>query len=759
MSGGGPQADATARLTHLLGYVKEIAGLGRADADAATELPLSTDGPVVLHEAPLRKLLELRSADGQPSLWLSGDGRSGVWLKLRRPDGASSKDSALHKQACAVYATLFSLRQEALREGHGAQLMVGVGLIRGKIGATAVDHPLVLLPADLELDRDGALVVSMAHASQASLWPFPGLPAAAPGVVQINKCAQDYGLVGTNQPPAPSDREKWEPLLSRAAHCLASDGQYVAGPPKKTKGVGYSAHKGPLQVHNTFVLFSRDSESSGDHTVAKDADALVEALRQLPPGALPAALGRLAGVYGLPVVPVGPAAAPSSGFGSLLLRTISRGYLGGGAAAADARQDSFLYFGLPANEQQEAVVETLQRQGCAVLLGPPGTGKSQTIANVICHYLATGRRVLVTSKGEPATEVLRQMLPDGIRELTISLGGGDSGSFRRLEGAVEHLADHVAGAPADKLKEAAERLQQRFESIQKQIDDIEAADAKRAEKYFPPTSPDRAPLEGLHLHPENLEMLGLAHKSGCTMVNLADAVVEVLALAPAGAAGGGSTPSGSLPASAYFLEGISIDPTSPPPPQHVLDELCSLRRGCMSALHWEPELRSASANAPLSESYETHQYLVLAQRMREFTQITDEIQRGELPRINDPEVAQRLVEMLDQLHKALCEMDEKRAAAPRPSKRKKKNEPQPGSFLCQLLRHADNKDARKVVKNICVLTRRLNELEHHWGSQAGQLNIEVPQHVLDNLDKPPTRPKPEELDLTDDPQRVSEVSS
>ena len=84
---------------------------------------------------------------------------------------------------------------------------------------------------------------------------------------------------------------------------------------------------------------------------------------------------------------------------------------------------------------------------------------------------------------------------------------------------------------------------------------------------------------------------------------------------------------------------------------------------------------------------------------------------------------------------------------------------EPGSFLCQLLRHADNKDARKVVKNICVLTRRLNELEHHWGSQAGQLNIEVPQHVLDNLDKPPTRPKPEELDLTDDPQRVGEVSS
>ena len=36
---------------------------------------------------------------------------------------------------------------------------------------------------------------------------------------------------------------------------------------------------------------------------------------------------------------------------------------------------------------------------------------------VICHYLATGRRVLVTSKGEPATEVLRQKLPMGVREV------------------------------------------------------------------------------------------------------------------------------------------------------------------------------------------------------------------------------------------------------------------------------------------------------------------------------------------------------
>ena len=46
----------------------------------------------------------------------------------------------------------------------------------------------------------------------------------------------------------------------------------------------------------------------------------------------------------------------------------------------------------------------------------------------------------MTSKGEPATEVLRAKLPEGIRELCVSLGSGDASSFRRLEKACETLA-------------------------------------------------------------------------------------------------------------------------------------------------------------------------------------------------------------------------------------------------------------------------------------------------------------------------------
>jgi tetraacyldisaccharide-1-P 4'-kinase len=57
--------------------------------------------------------------------------------------------------------------------------------------------------------------------------------------------------------------------------------------------------------------------------------------------------------------------------------------------------------------------------------GPPGTGKTHTIANIICHYLASGLRVLVTSRGESALSVLQAKIPDEVRPLTVALLSSD----------------------------------------------------------------------------------------------------------------------------------------------------------------------------------------------------------------------------------------------------------------------------------------------------------------------------------------------
>ena len=76
--------------------------------------------------------------------------------------------------------------------------------------------------------------------------------------------------------------------------------------------------------------------------------------------------------------------------------------------------------------------------------GPPGTGKTHTIANIICDYLATGRRVLVTSKSEGALAVLRDQIPEGIRDLAISLLTSEREGLKQLEATVNLLSSKVA---------------------------------------------------------------------------------------------------------------------------------------------------------------------------------------------------------------------------------------------------------------------------------------------------------------------------
>ena len=70
-----------------------------------------------------------------------------------------------------------------------------------------------------------------------------------------------------------------------------------------------------------------------------------------------------------------------------------------------------MYFPLPANAEQESIVNKIQTQNGVLVQGPPGTGKSHTIANLICHLLAQGQRVLVTSHTARALKVLKDKLP------------------------------------------------------------------------------------------------------------------------------------------------------------------------------------------------------------------------------------------------------------------------------------------------------------------------------------------------------------
>ncbi|OGH35695.1 MAG: hypothetical protein A2958_01400 [Candidatus Levybacteria bacterium RIFCSPLOWO2_01_FULL_38_13] len=83
-------------------------------------------------------------------------------------------------------------------------------------------------------------------------------------------------------------------------------------------------------------------------------------------------------------------------------------------------KESELLFPLPWNDEQKRIADRLDANYGVVVKGPPGTGKSHTIANLISRFLAQGKTVLVTSQTSKALEVLRDKLPENIRSLAVS---------------------------------------------------------------------------------------------------------------------------------------------------------------------------------------------------------------------------------------------------------------------------------------------------------------------------------------------------
>ncbi len=79
----------------------------------------------------------------------------------------------------------------------------------------------------------------------------------------------------------------------------------------------------------------------------------------------------------------------------------------------DAELDpSDLFTPLPADSSQLSAIVASARGHSFVLDGPPGCGKSQTIANMIAHNLALGHRVLFVAEKRAALEVVQRRLAE-----------------------------------------------------------------------------------------------------------------------------------------------------------------------------------------------------------------------------------------------------------------------------------------------------------------------------------------------------------
>jgi len=136
-----------------------------------------------------------------------------------------------------------------------------------------------------------------------------------------------------------------------------------------------------------------------------------------------------------------------------------------------------IYFPLPVNEEQRRIIRTIERQKGVLVQGPPGTGKSHTIANLICHFLATGKRVLVTAKTPRALQVLHDKLPSEIKPLCINLLNQGTEERESLEKSVTGILTRL-----DKKEET--NNDHRIQTLENRVDSNRRAKSETDQKIM-----------------------------------------------------------------------------------------------------------------------------------------------------------------------------------------------------------------------------------------------------------------------------------
>ncbi|QQL43714.1 DUF3320 domain-containing protein [Sulfuriroseicoccus oceanibius] len=95
---------------------------------------------------------------------------------------------------------------------------------------------------------------------------------------------------------------------------------------------------------------------------------------------------------------------------------------------------SSLFAPLPADSSQLAAVVASGQGSHFVLDGPPGTGKSQTIANMIVHNISQGRRVLFVAEKMAALEVVYRRLEErGLGDFCLEVHSNNTSKMEILQ--------------------------------------------------------------------------------------------------------------------------------------------------------------------------------------------------------------------------------------------------------------------------------------------------------------------------------------
>jgi very-short-patch-repair endonuclease len=402
------------------------------------------------------------------------DGPWTNWAEIERP----------RRRSIDFYNKVYQIYQRmiALGDDTPIELVFGLGVARWVIASQQINAPVIEQLAEIELQEDGSLDVRPRQMPpQLMLKVFHGLEVEGSKAVQRDLSEQLERMVEDPDVGfSPFDKRSFEKILRACAARLSPSGVYHPDILTDPQDRALPDPDSSLRVTDTWVIYVR--QRSADFR-REDLARLIKRVEQVEePEQLPAPGVRFV------VEPSDEVIEPEYGGIDLSSRRLElpnneAGWRpplwnsdGGSEASRSNPQRDTLFFPLPYNDEQEEVIRRLEAEDSpgVTVQGPPGTGKTHTIANIISHFLATRRRVLVTAKTPEALKALQEKIPGGIRDLAISVIHNDREGARQLQHAVQVLADEAKSIDVRFVTEQIRDRQARLGSLRDRIKEIDS---------------------------------------------------------------------------------------------------------------------------------------------------------------------------------------------------------------------------------------------------------------------------------------------
>jgi very-short-patch-repair endonuclease len=366
------------------------------------------------------------------------------------------------RQTIALYGDLFTLihQIEAEQTSKPQELVWGIGIsswqLKTERETILFEYPLLTQAMELLIDDRTMAIEIRPRATDTRVELDAFVACQVQGTIEVERNAIAQLARQKDRPATPFDPGSYSDVLKLIAGNLDSEGQYKEVLSQSGTAPPAGAH---LVVTDAWVLLSRP----------RTVNYLFEDLKRLQE--------KLEDGCTIHEGPLALVSEPSDE--PIQFEAISfRGLSGRGSSTVSGKVEE-LYFPLPYNDEQVTIVQRLKRAPGVTVQGPPGTGKTHTIANVICHYLASGKRVLVTSRGDAALSVLQDKIPEEVRALTVALLTSDRDGIRQFQGSIEAIQHKVSQInPAltrqemENLRGSIDRAHVELITIDRRIDEI-----------------------------------------------------------------------------------------------------------------------------------------------------------------------------------------------------------------------------------------------------------------------------------------------